>query len=252
MSQMKLGVQNYTLRDLMAEDYFGTLERVRDLGLRYCEFAGLGGNSPDKVRAELDRIGLKAMGAHLMFDWDRPDVPAMVDEAKTIGYEYVVLPWIHEDRYKDGWARVAKDMEKVAAELRAAGMPFLYHNHAFEFKPEADGRLGIDVLYETASPDLVGAEVDVYWVQYGGVDPAEFIRRLGSRVRVAHLKDMSPAADRAFIECGRGTIDWDAVLAACDQAGTEYGIIELDVCPNPPLESVRVSTEFFRAKGLTL
>jgi len=248
---MKLAVQNYTLRDLMAEDYFGTLEKVKALGLNYCELAGLGGNSPETVKAELDRIGLKVMGAHAGFDWSSDSVESLIDEAKTIGYSYVVLPWIGKEHYQDGWGKVAEMVIPRAEKLNAAGLKFLYHNHDFEFAKEADGTPGYDVFFNSTPVGLVGAELDTYWVQAAGYDPAAYITKLAGRVPSVHLKDMSAGDKPTYVPGGEGILDWTAILAAARAAGSEYGVIELDVCPRDPMDCIDASVKYFRGQGIT-
>lgn len=247
---MKLAVQNYTLRDLMAEDFFGTLERVKALGLNYCELAGLGGNSPETIKAELDRIGLQAMGAHAGFDWSSDSVDSLIHEAKTIGYTYVILPWIGKEHYQDGWKNVAEMVIPRAEKLHAAGLKFLYHNHDFEFAKEADGTPGYDVFLASTPANLVGIELDTYWVQAAGYNPADYIRRFAGRVPSVHLKDMSAGDKPTYVPGGEGILDWTEILAAANEAGSEYGVIELDVCPREPMECVEASVRFFRSRGL--
>ena len=51
-------------------------------------------------------------------------------------------------------------------------------------------------------------------------------------------------------ELGRGTIDWPAVLAAAAEAGTEWYLVEQNCEDGPALESIRISYEFLRERGV--
>ena len=154
-----------------------------------------------------------------------------------------------EDRYREGWDRFAKNLEPLAKKVVEEGFVFGYHNHAFEFKPQ-NGKPGLDVFYETADPRLIQAEIDTYWVAYGGADPAQYIKKLKGRVPQVHLKDGKLGGKPLYLEAGEGELDWDGILAACYDAGVEFAAIELDTCPRDCLESVRMSAEFFQARGL--
>lgn len=245
---LQLGVQLYTLRGPMADDFFGTLEQVAEMGLRCVETAGLGGHSADRVRAELDRLGLTAPAAHVGIDLDSDTGPAMVDEARTLGCSYLVLPWVPEEAYVTGWAGFAARLSEVGRRARAEGLKLLYHNHAFEFGPDISGGVGFDVFFDSVDPEAVGAEVDTHWVQVGGRDPADTIRALAGRTPCVHLKDL--AAEGGDIVAGEGVLDWDAILAACAEAGVRYGFIEMDNPPGDPVADVRACVEFFRSKGI--
>jgi sugar phosphate isomerase/epimerase len=80
-------------------------------------------------------------------------------------------------------------------------------------------------------------------VQHGGEDPVAYLERYAGRVPLLHLKDMAPGEDRAFAEVGEGILDIPGILQAAEKAGTEWIIVEQDVCRRPPLESVRLSLE---------
>lgn len=248
---MRLGVQLFTLREACAADFFAALREISAMGLRVVEMAGLHDHPPERVRGWLDDLGLSAPAAHVGLDLETGEVDSLVSEARLLGCETLILPWVAQEAYADGWDRLARRVEPIARKLREAGLRFAYHNHAFEFERGADGRTGLEVFWDATDPDLVQAEIDTYWVQYAGLDPAAMIESLAGRVPYVHLKDMGSGPDRPDVEGGRGILDWDAILSACDLAGVEYGIIEMDNPPGDPFEAVRVSAEFFRSKGLT-
>jgi sugar phosphate isomerase/epimerase len=112
-----------------------------------------------------------------------------------------------------------------------AGFPYLaperrggedfYHNHDFKFTTYS-GRYALDVLLESADAELVGSELDVYWVKHTGLDPAAYIRALGRRCLLLHLKDMARDADRSFTEIGEGVLDMDGIVAAGQELGVQY------------------------------
>ena len=133
----RLGLQLYTVRDLMKSDFEGTLAKVAGIGYKEVEFAGLFDHSPKDVRAMLDREGLKAPSAHSSYDVVKTKWQEALDGALVLGQQFIVCPWIDESQRKqaDGWKRAA-DLFNLAGEAsRKAGLQFAYHNHTFEFDP---------------------------------------------------------------------------------------------------------------------
>ena len=107
----------------------------------------------------------------------------------------------------------------------------------------------MDILYEESAPDTLQAQLDVYWVQHGGVDPVSYIRTWASRCKVLHLKDMLDNEERSFAEVGEGILDWPAIFAAAAEVGVALGIVEQDTCSGPSLDSARISFENLRKWG---
>jgi len=250
MSDIPIALQLYTLREQTAEDFVGVLRRVAEIGYAGVEFAGYGGLDAAELKALLDELGLRAAGSHVGLQALECELDAVIEYSLAIGNPYVVCPSIPPDRRQDeaGVRAIAQSLNRIGAACRERGLLFCYHNHAFEFEP-LDGKSFLDTLFSTTDPELVRAEVDTYWVQFAGLDPAELIERYSDRVALVHLKDMDPQ-DRSFAEVGEGTLDWKAIFAASEAAGAEWYIVEQDRCKRPPLESVRLSLENLRSMGM--
>lgn len=246
---MKLSVQLYTVRDQASADLPATLKTLKDSGLNYVELAGLHGRSASEWKALLDDLGLKVSGSHIGLDQFESRLDELFEENRVLENKYLVIPWIGAADYAGGWAEVADRFAAIGEKVNAAGFVLAYHNHDFEFKNE--GKPGLDVLYESASPEALQAQIDAYWVLRGGQDPAAYVRKLKGRVPLVHLKDGTGSGDVKFLPAGEGDIDYVALLAACDEAGVEFGSIELDVSPIPPLEAVAKSVTFLRGKGIS-
>jgi sugar phosphate isomerase/epimerase len=243
---MRLTLQLYTVRDHLSQDLKGTLAKIKDIGLEYVEIAGDYGQSATEWRLILDELGLAASGSHIGVDALEADLDKVISDAKTIGYSFIIVPWVGADRYQDGWAAFGKTLEAFGEKLKAEGLTLAYHNHDFEF---ANGD-GLAELYGATDPALVQAEIDVAWVALGGHDPAQRITELSGRVPLVHLKDFDKSKTPQWTPAGQGTIDYDAVLAAAEAAGVQFGGIELDESPGDPLDAVAASFEFLKSKGL--
>jgi sugar phosphate isomerase/epimerase len=111
----------------------------------------------------------------------------------------------------------------------------------------------MDRLINETNPEEFMFIVDTYWLQFGGVDPAEFIRSLGKRAMMVHFKDYSINPNKNFIvemcEVGEGNLNWDEIIKACDEAGSLYALVEQDICNRDPFESMKMSYDYLNTKG---
>jgi len=258
----RIGLQLYTVRDLMAKDFNGTLAKVAAIGYQEVEFAGYFDKPPKTVRAVLDRCALTAPSAHVDYASLGDKWPQVLDDARVIGHKYLVNPWIDESiRNQPGaWGRIAQTFNRAAEAARKAGIQFAYHNHHFEFVP-VDGKRPFDVLLAECDKDLVKMELDLCWISVAGADPIDYFTRHPGRFPMVHAKDMkrlppapAPGApalpfDQLFpdmTEVGSGVIDWARIFAASSTAGIQHVFVEHDQ-PADPLASVGVSYKYLRA-----
>jgi sugar phosphate isomerase/epimerase len=144
------------------------------------------------------------------------------------------------ERDVQGVKRFISDFTPAAERINAAGMKFMYHNHAFEFE-KYDGKRMIEYLMDDFPS--AGFTLDTYWVQYAGAAPAAWLRKLKGRVPVIHLKDMSFVKDQQrMCEVGEGNLNWPIILNACKDAGVAYALVEQDDCYGAdPFECLRIS-----------
>jgi sugar phosphate isomerase/epimerase len=247
MGKFGIALQTYTVREEMARDFKGTLQKIAEMGYPAVQLSSTGGMSVQEAKQFLDSLGLKVFGGHFGIDQLEKDLDSVLELARGLGMEYIVVPWMPEELRKDaaGWKSVAQRMNAIGEKVVAAGFTFCYHNHSFEFQ-RFDGKYGLDIFYENTDPKLVQAELDTYWIQHGGEDPANYIRKYAGRVPLLHLKDM--AEDGSFAEVGYGILDWDAIFKAAEESGVKWMAVEQDVCKRPPLESAKLSLEFLRSK----
>ena len=242
----RVGLQLYTVRDLLQTDFEGTLTRVAAIGYREVELTDFFGHAPGDVRALLDRLGLAAVSMHFDYakadtDWDR-----MVDDAHTLGMRYITFAWIDEQFRKDidGWKRVGEHLTRLGAKARAAGLQLAYHNHSYEFQP-LQGQLPYDVLLASSDPALVQAEMDLYWITDGGGDPLAYFARYPGRFSQVHVKDMAAGPAHAMADVGQGIIDWKKIFAHAGEAGIQHYYVEHDNPPHP-LDDIRISYEYLK------
>jgi len=254
----KIGLQLYTVRDLMKQDFDGTLAKVAATGYKEVEFAGYFDHSPKDVRAAVDRHGLTAPSAHIDYKSLSDDkFPAVIEAAKVVGHEYLVNPWIEEEIRKqpDAWKHAAETFNRAGEASKKAGIQFAYHNHWFEFLP-VNGKLPYDILLTECDPNLVKMELDLCWITVGGQDPLKYFDRYPGRFPLVHVKDVKRippvtaggaqdfgSSMKDMTEVGSGIIDWKKIFAQSDKAGIKHYFVEHDN-PKKPLESIKTSYDY--------
>ena len=249
MTKIPVCLQMYTVRGDAERDLAETLAIIATLGYAGVELAGYAGKTAQEVKALLEANGLQAIGAHVGVDRVIGNPAQTIAEARLLGYDYVIVPWIGKP-YTDsleGYRKLGAELSAVAPEYADAGLTLCYHNHAFEFALSAGDQTGLDVLFESA-PSL-HAELDTFWVKKAGKDIPSYLRRLAGRVPLVHLKDMDTAGN--FAPVGTGTVDYPALFAAAEEAKVKFYVVEQDSCQPPltPFESIRISIENLRAWG---
>jgi sugar phosphate isomerase/epimerase len=259
----KAGVQLYTVRDAMKQDFAGTIAKVASIGYKEVEFAGYFDHSPADVRAILDKNGLTAPSCHVGFDVVEKHWPETIAAAQTIGHSFIICPWIEEKLRKSpgGWKQVADLFNRAGETSKKTGIQFGYHNHTFEFQPDPnlDGKLPYDFLLENTDRNLVKMEMDLCWISVTGQDPVNYFQRFPGRFPLVHVKDVKqipkvpPGKTDEFLstdfekhemtEPGSGVIDWKRIFSKADQAGIQHFFVEHDQ-PADPFASIAASYKY--------
>jgi sugar phosphate isomerase/epimerase len=116
---------------------------------------------------------------------------------------------------------------KLGKKCSEKGMKFYYHNHSQEFIKIGD-KFALELLLENTNPEYVSIELDTYWVARAGLDPIEMIKKLGSRCKIIHQKDLSSKADPVnLFDLMQGTINAETVMGAMMNGAKETDIVEV-------------------------
>ncbi len=255
MGKTQIAAQLYTLRDFIKtpEDIAKSMARVRDIGYEAVQISGMGPIDPTECRKIMDDNGLIVAATHTGFDRLRDETEAAVEDHHILGCKYPAIGGMPAE-YRvgaEGYLRFAKEGTEVGKKLAASGLTFGYHNHSFELERFGD-RTGLRILYEESDPQYFTGEIDTYWVQHGGGDPAAWIRKLAGRMPLVHFKDMRIRdGQQQYAEVGEGNLNWPNILEACRTAGVEWYIVEQDQCyERDPFDSLKLSLENLKAWGL--
>jgi sugar phosphate isomerase/epimerase len=243
-----ISVQLYSLRAEAAADFPGVLRRLADIGYAGVEPAGLHGLSPASFRSIIDECGLTVSSAHVGLPVG-DQAQATLDEQEAIGNRMLISGGSPDDfSSADAVRRIADRFSEAATTAKARGMEIGYHNHWWEFESQVGDGTGYDVFLQHVDPSVF-VEVDIYWAQVGGEDPAVLVNRLGDRVRYLHVKD-GPIEPRVpMTAVGQGKVDIPSVLGA--NPNVEWHIVELDACGTDMFEAIAESHRYLTEHGLS-
>ncbi len=244
----QIGLQLYTVRDHLEQDFEGTLRKVAELGYKGVEFAGFYGRSVEQVQAILQETGLTAIGAHTAYTRLKEEMDEELAFNKAIGSRYIIVPFL-EEADRNRWSEIIEDLKKFGERCKKEDLVLCYHNHDFELTLQHDGKPALDAIYEQVPASLLQVELDSCWVSFAGYNPLEYIATYQGRLPLVHWKDLTKKSDGSpdTVELGRGEIAITEIGDAAIAAGVEWLIVEQDHCAGDSLESIKTSMEWVRA-----
>ncbi len=251
MTKVKNAIQLYTVRADAAQDLYGTLRAIAEMGYDGVEFCGLFGHEAAEVRGWLDGLGLVAVSNHVGLD-NLADPAAVSQTCKVLGCGFATLGFLSESQRHDkpAFAQTVETVRAAAEALKAEGLALAYHNHNFEFQ-NAEGGNGLALLLE-AVPGL-NAQFDTGWLAIGGQDPLLWLDQYAGRYTTVHLKDYLPNEDLGYEFCPigmGGTLDYAAIVRKAVQNGAGWIIVDQDDdAQRTALEAAKLSLDFLRSLG---
>ena len=267
---LPLGLQLYSLRELLPTDFDATLKAIAAAGYTEVEAAGFYAMSPQDFKQSVDKAGLRCVSAHYPLDMLRPNLENVLNYANDAGLQYVVCsspslrdpsrvklsskdPAYHEAWVRaftlDDWKWNAEQFNEIAGRVKGYGMKFGYHNHTTEFR-KIGKTVGYDVLIQQTDPELVTFEMDCGWVAVAGYSPVEYLTKYPTRISMLHVKDFDLKKGTEHpqsTELGHGTIDYRPIFEAAKKGGhiTHY-FVEQEEFDMPPLEAIKVDAAYMR------
>ncbi|GIP20274.1 sugar phosphate isomerase/epimerase [Paenibacillus sp. J22TS3] len=244
----KIGLQLYTVRESLEQDFEGTIRKVAELGYHGVEFAGYYGRTAEQVKELLAETGLEALGSHIGYERLKQSLGDEVAFNQIIGNKYLIIPYLSEDQRK-GWQGAIDGIRSLGMKAAEEDMVLLYHNHDFELSEEYEGQPALDAMFSQVPASLLQAELDTCWVHFAGYDPVEYILKYTGRLPLVHFKDMVTKADGSAetVELGQGEVDLKAIADAAVASGAEWLVVEQDEClRNDPLKCIEISMEWIK------
>ena len=248
-----IGVQLYTLRNIIMKEPKETLQKVAALGYNEVEAFGYNngkffGMTPAEYADVLRQNKLTQPSGHyglanISNGWDKA-----IEDAKAVGQKFMVIAYLTDAERKslDDYKKRAAEFNAAAQKCKAAGIQFAYHNHDFEFKDWGGGQTGMDVLLNETDKDLVKFEMDIYWVRKADKDPIALFNQNKHRFCLWHVKDMDKTEKKSFTEVGNGVIDFKEIFKNAKKSGMKHFFVEQDVSANP-LASIEKSIQYIKS-----
>lgn len=249
---MIAGVQMYTLREYCKtpSDSANALKKVRDMGYKVVQVSGMAEPKDMKeMKKILDGNGISACSTHTSYQRIAGEIDRVIEEHKMLGCEAVMCPGLPGELHnREGYLKVAQDFSNVMGKIKDNNLVLGYHNHAVELE-RYGGKAGLEILLENCAG--LHAEVDTYWVQFGGGDPAAYIEKFTGRCSQLHFKDMGVIENKQVMPpIGEGNLNWKRILQASVSAGVKYCLVEMDTPVIDAFLSLKKSLENMLSWGI--
>jgi len=251
---LPIGLQLYSVRNLLPKDFDGTLKQLYAAGYREVEAAGYFNKSAADFRHAMDQAGLHCISTHLTLSLLQTQLNQAIDYAHALGLQYIVCsssggvhrnPAAKGEPTLDDWRYIAGEFNRVGQAIKAAGLTFGIHNHTPEFAV-IDGVTVYDELLRLTDPKYVVFEMDCGWVIASGHDPVAYLSKTPERFPLMHVKDMARQPDGKFhsVVLGHGVADYHRILKAA--TGLKHYFIEQEEFAGDPMTELREDADYMR------
>lgn len=246
----RIALQLWTLREHLKtpEAVARTFERVRRIGYEHVELGGLCPMPAREVKRLADENGLSICSAHADAREIVEQTSKIADTLSELGCRFVVYPYLHVPlETLDQVSALADDLTRAGEALRRRGRLLTYHHHATEFR-RLGGKAILDWIFDRTDPLLVHAELDTYWVQLGGGDPARYCARLSGRLPLLHVKDYAIDGEGKPVTAalGEGNLNFSTILREADSAACDWYIVEQDCPEDVVFEAIATSLTYLQ------
>ena len=244
---MSIALQLYTVRNQLAADFPGTLRRVHEVGYRAVETYPF--NIANREAGELlAAADLEVISMHCDLPLDDA-LPGVLDAASAFGCKKVIWhgwPRSSEHDSVEGLQRLAARYNQAHRIARDHGLELGLHNHWWEFE-RIGGVYPYKLFNELLHPDIF-LEIDTYWVQTAGLNPAQIISELSPRVKLLHLKDGPAVHGPPMTALGQGVLHFPTILGAL-RSPVDL-VVELDECATDIFETIKLSLNYIRSREM--
>lgn len=231
-----LGIAPYTFREYFPKSVPDTLDIIVKMGFTSIEGGG-GDMDPREYKKLCDEKGLSIPSMGADYQTLVKDPMSVVEKAKIFGAEYVMTAWIPHETGNftfENASKAVQDFNTFGKVLAEHGITFAYHAHGYEFQPYKNGTL-LDYMMKNTNPDYVSFEMDIFWIQFGGGDPAALLEKYGERWKLMHIKDMKKGIKKDLtgltdtnnnVAVGDGELNIPAIMKAAKKVGIKHYFIE--------------------------
>jgi sugar phosphate isomerase/epimerase len=269
-----LGLQLYSVRELLPKDYDGTLKQLGSIGFREVESAGYYNHSAAEVKQAMSNASLHLVSAHYSSDILHQQFDEILAFNKELGVHYIICSFpgfkdparVKNMNPKDkdnaftleDWRWNAEQFNAIGAKVSAAGLQFGYHNHTMEFH-ETDGVVPYVELLRLTDPAHVTMEMDCGWVIVAGANPIDYLRKYPTRISMLHVRDFKGITANSsitnvptIVELGQGTIDYRPIFEEAAKAGVvKHCFVEQEGYNVPPIQGLKIDADYMHKLGIS-
>ena len=251
-AKKSIGLQIYSLGGELTKDVPAGMKQLKQMGYSTLELAGynngkINGVDMMEFKKMAEDAGLKITSSHVNPPTGEytPDTRNTImeywkktaDDHAKLGVKYLVQPGQPRTRSVEEVAYVCDVFNEAGKIVKAAGIPFGYHNHDFEFAKVVPGGTGAvfgchnkgekiyDLFLKDTDPDLVFFEMDVYWTVIGQNDPVEYMKKYPDRIKLLHIKDRAILGQSGFM-------NFEMIFKQAYQIGVKEYYVELEGMPD--------------------
>lgn len=237
MAGIPIGFQTFTIRDILAKDFAGTLKLMADQGYQLAEMCSPKGYAkigygplvalkPADMRRIIIEAGLSCPSCHFVFGEFGDELDDRIEFAQQLGLSQMICStfWLPKTATLSDYFAAADKLNKAAEKIKKAGMETGFHNHEFEFA-QLDGQLIYDALMSRFDPDLVKMQFQTEVINLG-YKASTYFNKYPGRFISSHLSDWT--ADKKPVPVGQGVIDWKEFFSAAKTGGVKNFFGEMD------------------------
>ena len=254
MSQTTIAAQMYTIRDhtQTPSDIAKSCRRLSEMGYGAVQTSALGEIETDELARILEDEGLVCAATHVDMDMLK-DTNRCAEYHEALGCKFPAIGGFNPEKHTvAAYEQFAREFGEAGGALAQRGLRVGYHNHSRELAhPEDSDKRILDIIIDN-TPESIWFEIDVYWIQHGGGDPAAWIDKVAGRIPCIHFKDMdvTTSQEQKMCEIGSGNLNWPRIIDSCRNAGTQWYLVERDSGDLDPFDSLEISLKNMQAMGL--
>ena len=263
VAKKPIGLQLYSLRDIIKNDIKSIITKVAAIGYKevetysYTAKDGFWGLDAKAFKALLSQHGMTSPSGHFGMDdfmsgSSSDALKSYIEAANILGSEYVTVPWLGAKirQNADDYKKIAAKLNEAGTLCKASGLKLAYHNHDFEFTKIGD-TTGFNIMLNETDKKLVDFELDLYWAVRSGNDPLALFKAHPGRFTMWHIKDMDKTKNSVNTEIGQGAVDFKSIFIGAKQAGVKHYFVEHEFNYKPDeLGSIKTSFDYVNTQLL--
>jgi len=235
-NDIPIGFQSWSVKDMLAKDFAGTLKMMASLGYQLVEmcspkgyvnsgFGPLVNMKTADMRSTINDAGLSCPSCHFGFSELTDKLDESTEFAQQLGLNHIVCSsfGLPKTATLNDYLVAADKLNKAAEKIKKAGLQTGFHNHETEFTT-LDGQLIYDALMSRFDADLVKMQFQTEVINLG-YKAAAYFNKYPGRFISSHLSDWT--ADKQEVPVGKGVIDWKEFFGTAKTGGVQHFFVEM-------------------------